>query len=72
MGDIEILKLIYELAQQNATHIEILNKEMGGVLQNLEWLNWCIRGIIAGICISIVLSIWNLWLHKLSNNKKEK
>ena len=62
MTNEEMIKQIWE-------HILVMNREMGAVQQNLEWLNWAVKGIIAGIAVSIFLSIWNLWLHK-KNNKE--
>ena len=64
MNDQEMLKQIWE-------HILVINREMGSVEQNLEWLNWAVKGIFVGIVVSIGLSLWNLILHRINNGRKK-
>ena len=64
MTDHELLLKIWELAEHNAQHISVYNHEMGAVQSNLEWLNWCIKGVIVTMLTSIGLSIWNIVLSK--------
>jgi len=70
MNEMELLRVIYDLAQQNAGHIEVLNREMGAVQQNLEWLNWCVRIVIFGTMLSVGIGLWNVILHRRSNDTK--
>jgi len=63
----EELKVLWEIIKQIQQSTSVMNRELGSVQQNLEWLNWCVKGIVGGIVISIFLSVWNLWLHKKNN-----
>ena len=63
MTEQEMIKQIWE-------HILVINREMGSVEQNLEWLNWAVKGIFVGIVVSIGLSLWNLILHRINNRRK--
>jgi len=60
----EEFKLLWQVMTEIQKSTSYMNSELGAVQQNLEWLNWCVKGIIAGIVISIGLSVWNLILHK--------
>ena len=53
---------LWDLVQQNARHIEIINREMGGVLQSVEWLTWMTRAVFAGMVVSVGNGLINTYL----------
>ncbi len=63
----EEFRMLWEIIQQIERSTEIANREMGSVQQNLEWLNWAVKGIIMGIIVSIGLSVWNIILNRKNN-----
>ena len=56
--ELETIKIILQLTQENARHVAILNGEMGGVLAELGIIKWFIGiNVIAWVGI-IVGAIW--------------
>ena len=67
----EELQRLWIIIQQIQSSTSTMNRELGVVQQNLEWLNWAVKGIFVGIVVSVGLSVWNLILHRLNNGRKK-
>ena len=67
----EEFKILWQSILEIQKSMGIINSEMGAVQQNLEWLNWIVKGIFVGIVVSVGLSVWNLILHRLNNGRKK-
>jgi hypothetical protein len=52
------IQILIELAQQNATHIEILNREMGGVLAELAMIKWLIGGLFLAVASAFITIVF--------------
>ena len=69
MNENDIIMMIYELAQENAQHIKVLNEEYGIIANNLEWLTRFFWLVTAPIIAAMVGTIYNLMIHR-KNSKK--
>ena len=68
MTDAEFIKMVYDLATQNAEHIRVLNGETGRleiaitqIANDVAWLKsffWLIAGTTLGGFISSMLTLW--------------
>ena len=65
---------LWEIVQKNAHHIEIINRELGGIQEGLIWIKNSIMwqlGIFGSIMTGIIVLSWrNLYWIKRNGNKK--
>lgn len=61
---------MWEAIQQIQRHMEIINRELGEVVVNVEWLRWWVRSQIAAIGITFITTLINTMLLVRNNRKK--
>ena len=61
---------MWEAIQQIQKHVEIINRELGEVVVNVEWLQWWVRSQIAAVGITFVTTVINTMLLVRNNRKK--
>lgn len=62
-------ELLWELIQKNGHHIEVINRELGTLIAQVDWLTWMVRGVIIGIALNVMLLVVNIWLTKRNGKK---
>ena len=61
--------LLWELIQKNCHHIEVINRELGQLVAQMEWITWTIRGVFGVLVVSVILNSINIWLTKRNGKK---
>lgn len=51
-------------------HVDVINRELGEVIVNVEWLQWWVRSQIAAIGITFITTLVNTVLLMRNNRKK--
>lgn len=58
----EFFDSLLERVSQTEKNTSVMNKELGGVKKNVEWLIWAVRLVIGGIVTSIVIGIVGIFV----------
>ena len=62
--DNQTLQILLDISRENSKHIEILNREMGGIMSEIAMIKWFIgANVIAWIGV-ITSAIWQIIVRK--------
>lgn len=61
---------LWAMIQAIQQHIDVINRELGEVSTNVEWLQWWVRSQIAAIGITFITTLINTFLLVRNNRKK--
>ena len=60
---------LWEIITTNSAHIKVINRELGSVMANVEWLTKAIGFLYIFIVGQIVIAFWNLVLTRRNGKK---
>lgn len=64
MNELEMTQLLLQMARDNSQHIEVLNREMGEVIAQINFLTKFFWIIMTASIGAFMASIWSVLLYK--------